>query len=221
MRKYLLLSAFLVTTLFLVSIPFIVKVNVECSDQFGVCQDEISSNLNKFDGKSLVSALSGVKKYLKSNFLVSSFFIQFKLPNILKVNLIAKKPSYAVYDSASKNIYLATSDGRIISVTKNTALPTVETNISAKTGEEIDPSILFAAKLTAGVFEMYQQNFGKIDNNSLVVDLKPQIKVIFPLEGDEEVLLGSLRLIYTKITSDTVSQKYSQIDLRFKNPVLR
>ena len=68
--------------------------------------------------------------------------------------------------------------------------------------------------------DMYQVNVGNIENDSLLVDITPKVRVIFPLEGDYKVLLGGLRLIYTKITTD-YSGIYSQIDMRYKNPVLR
>jgi hypothetical protein len=53
----------------------------------------------------------------------------------------------------------------------------------------------------------------------LVVDMGTGFRVIFPLEGDEQVLLGSLRLIYSKIQTSNLNN-YKQVDLRFANPVL-
>jgi hypothetical protein len=55
----------------------------------------------------------------------------------------------------------------------------------------------------------------------LLVELPGQIRVIFPLEGDSDILLGGLRLIYSKIKEDGNLAGYSQIDMRYKNPVLR
>ena len=66
---------------------------------------------------------------------------------------------------------------------------------------------------------MYQVGCGVISNDTLVVDMKDGFKVIFPLEGDEQVLLGSLRLIYSKIQTSNLNN-YKQVDLRFANPVL-
>jgi hypothetical protein len=63
---------------------------------------------------------------------------------------------------------------------------------------------------------MYQISKGEIDGNSLVVELPTAVRVIFPLDGtkDKDVLLGSLRLIYSEVTD-------KEIDLRFKNALLR
>jgi hypothetical protein len=68
---------------------------------------------------------------------------------------------------------------------------------------------------------MYQVGQSSIQDGSLLVELPGQIRVIFPLEGDSEILLGSLRLIYSKVREDGNLAGYSQIDLRFTNPVLR
>jgi hypothetical protein len=68
---------------------------------------------------------------------------------------------------------------------------------------------------------MYQVRDFTVQDDSLLVELPGQIRVIFPLDGDSQILLGSLRLIYSKIQNEGNPEKYSQIDLRFKNPVLR
>jgi hypothetical protein len=89
-----------------------------------------------------------------------------------------------------------------------------------KVGESISTRDLFALNLILGVNEMYQVLYGTITNDALVVDIPPSVRVIFPLEGDSEILLGSLRLVYTKVTTSYLGI-YSQIDMRYKNPVLR
>lgn len=69
---------------------------------------------------------------------------------------------------------------------------------------------------------MYGVQKGEITDSGLVIELPGSIRVIFPLDApDPRVLLGSLRLVYSKITSGDMVGKYSEIDLRFKNPVLR
>jgi len=50
--------------------------------------------------------------------------------------------------------------------------------------------------------------------------MKDGFRVIFPLEGDTQVLLGSLRLIYSKIQTSGNPEGFRQVDLRFVSPVL-
>ena len=74
---------------------------------------------------------------------------------------------------------------------------------------------------------MYQINIGEIINDSLVIELDSGTKVLFPLEGDKQILLGALRLIDSKVTTEgeelsgVDGQVVETIDLRYKNPVLR
>lgn len=221
MRKkvsYILVFLFLI---FIFSIPFFIKVNFDCESQFGKCSDETVQDLKSLNGKNLFIARKKANSILKDNFLISDFSIHFNLPNILKVNLILKKPSFALKDSASGNFYLIDESGMVVAITEGAALPTVISPSGFKSvGEKVDEDILFALNIISGMNDMYQVNVGNIENDSLLVDITPKVRVIFPLEGDYKVLLGGLRLIYTKITTD-YSGIYSQIDMRYKNPVLR
>ena len=171
--------------------------------------------------KSLFKARSELSKFLKSQPLVSDFSVQFKLPDFLQVNLIIREPLFALKDSGSGNIDLVGKNGEVFSSTQNSNLPTVVVvgGIPA-VGANVGGQNLFALELEAGVYEMYQIQSSDIQNKTLLVDMPGGIRVIFPLEGDYQVLLGALRLIYSKIQSEPVNS-YSQIDLRYKNPVLR
>ena len=90
-----------------------------------------------------------------------------------------------------------------------------------KAGQKVSDNDLFALKIIQGMDEMYQVTTGTIQNDTLTVDLTSGIRVLFPLEGsDPDILLGGVRLIYTKITTNYPGM-YKEIDMRYKNPVLR
>jgi hypothetical protein len=200
---------------------FIIKVKIECRSQFGECPLEVNSKLQTLNSKNLFSANKEAKKYLKEDFLVSDFSIQFKLPNVVLVNIIAKKPYFALKNASTGKFELVDQKGLVLNFADNSGLPTVITpEPFKKVGETVDARDLFALNLIAGVNEMYQVLYGTITNDALVVDIPPGVRVIFPLEGDFEILLGSLRLIYAKVTASYLGV-YSQIDMRYKNPVLR
>lgn len=215
---------FLVGLLFLVLIlsPFFIKVKVECQSQFGACPSEVVDQLNTLNNRSLFQVRRLAGSYLKKSFLVSDFSMQFKLPNILLAQLLIKKPEFAVLDKSSGNIGLVDADGKIISLTKNSGLPTVAVaSEELKLGGSVSSTEIFDLKLIRGVWEMYQISLGEVQNESLIVELPGPVTVIFPESGDSDVMLGALRLIYGKVESAELAGKYSQIDLRFKNPVLR
>jgi hypothetical protein len=216
--------SYLLVFLFVVALfvsPFFIKVTIECESQYGKCPDEINSNLASLKTKNLFDARQKANTYLKNNFLVSDSSIQFKLPNIMLVNVIAKKPYFAIKDSSSGKIMLIDKNGIVLAESENSGLPTIEAADSLKKiGEEVDKRNLFALNLISGINEMYQVRYGMIANDALTVDIPHGLRVIFPLEGDSEVLLGGLRLIYAKVTADYLGT-YSQIDMRYKNPVLK
>jgi hypothetical protein len=211
---------FLVTIVIFISILF-VKVRVECRSQVGNCPDEMNIKLKSINSNYLFMAGMQASKILKDSFLVSNFSSQFKLPNILLINLVIKRPEYSILDKSQNKYFMIDHDGRIISLSESSNMPTILIDqLSVRVGDIIPVNNLFALQIMAGVYQMYQVKSGMIQNDTLVVDIPPGVRVIFPLEGDSQVLLGGLRLIYTKVVTD-YNGKYSQIDMRYKNPVLR
>jgi hypothetical protein len=219
-KKLSYLLVFLIV-IFLFSIPFFIKVKIECKSQFGECPVEVNSKLQALNLKSLFLADRDAKKVLKESFLISDFSTQFKLPNTLLINVISKKPYFALKDAKSGKFELIDQNGIVLTTSDRSNLPNViTTSPIKKIGELIESHDIFALKLISGVYEMYQVGYGTITNDALVVDMKTGVRVIFPLEGEPDILLGSLRLIYTKVTTNYLGT-YSQIDMRYRNPVLR
>lgn len=215
---YLLILVFAAV---LILLPLLIKVRIECKSQYGDCPSEVASGLETFGEKNLFISRQKASSYLKKNFLVADFSIQFKLPNVMLVNVIAKKPYFALKNATSGKFELVDQKGVVVAVTDASNLPTVVTpEPLKKTGEVVRASDLFALNLVAGTYQMYQVGYGTITNDALAVDIGGGLRVIFPLEGDSEVLLGGLRLIYSKVTTNYLGT-YSQIDMRYKNPVLR
>jgi hypothetical protein len=201
--------------------PLFVKVKVECKSQIGNCPDELNSKLQILNYKFMFQAKSKASKILKSDYLISNFSMQFKLPDILFINTIVKKPVYSIFDKSLNKYFLIDISGFILAESDGSDLPNlIKDNLNEKGGQKITDADLFALKLVQGINQMYQVRTGVTQNDTLVVDIPNDLRVILPLDGDVQVLLGSLRLIYTKITADS-HMTYSQIDMRFKNPVIR
>ncbi|QQG41174.1 MAG: hypothetical protein HYV90_03270 [Candidatus Woesebacteria bacterium] len=202
--------------------PFFIKIKINCKSQFGSCPERVLSRIGVFNGKNLYIAKRNIGKILSSDFTISNYSLQFKLPNILETYIVVKKPFAALVDRNTKIAALVDGDGKILSFGSDSTLPTVTTDlINQSEGQRVTDRDFFALKIIAGVFQMYQIRTGEMDSESLVVELSPQIRVIFPLYGDSDILLGSLRLIYSKISEPDNTGKFSEIDLRFKNAVLR
>jgi len=221
-KKIIPLIIFVLILLVIFLPRFIINVRIECKSQVGNCPNSVVEKISPLTGKKLSYAKGRLTKTLTTEFLVSDFSIQFKLPNILKVDLIVKKPIYALRGNDGI-LVLVDKEGIVIEVATGTNLPmAVTTEDLPKVGERVDGKRLSALKLIDGVSKMYQTGTGNIEGDTLLVELPGPVRVIFPLAGsDVEFLLGSLRLIYTNMQDGESRGLYSQVDLRYRNPVLR
>lgn len=222
MKKIIIPVVFLFTIVIVIFFGFFIKVKIDCRSLSGECSPEIYQNLESMNGKPIFVAKREISKKLKSNFLISNFTIQFKLPDILRVYVLVKKPSYAILNS--NNVFdLVESGGTVVSQASESSLPHIKISGDLPAiGQKVNDEYLLALKLIDGVNKMYQTSLGMIETDTLLVDLPQGIRVIFPLTGySREMLLGSLRLIYSNIQSGENKNSYSQIDLRYRNPVLR
>ena len=197
---------------------------VTCASQFGPCNSQISSQLDRMSNGKLVLVRDEIQKTLAKNVLVKEYFVQFRFPNEIKVDLLEAKPKYALKDK-NNNILLIDERGIAITQSSLSSLPTVEIDGELpEVGEEIDEKLLFAAEIIYDMFSLYGIDKGAIVADSLELYDADGVKILFPLEGDRQVLLGSLVLILSRLnTPDEITKinDVSEIDLRYKNPVLR
>lgn len=222
MKKIFLISTIFLTCVILFTLPFFIKITIVCKSQYGTCPQQVLDKLNSFNGKSLFSAKKSIRNIFKNEFLISNYSLQYKIPNLLQVNLIVKKAVAAFKNSGSGSIILADGYGLVLSKAADSALPVIIINDNLpEIGQTVNSKYISALKLAGGVYQMYQVRESIIQDESLLVELPGQIRVIFPLDGDNEILLGSLSLIYSKVREGGNLAEYSQIDLRFVNPVLR
>lgn len=221
--KKIISIVILVLVLLSVFLPgLLIKVTIDCHDQYGVCSDTVKGKVENLNGKSISFVKKEIKKRFSGDSLISSFSTQFKLPNILKLNIITKPPIFSLKSMVTNEYAMVSDDGTVLMYSNNSNLPTVYMNESLiEVGKKVDTKYKLALELMDGVGKMYQIYRGTLEGTTLLVDLPGGVRVIFPLvDADRSLLLGSLRLIYSEIQKET-EVKYSQIDLRFKDPVLR
>ncbi|MBX4205966.1 hypothetical protein KW795_02105 [Candidatus Microgenomates bacterium] len=90
-------------------------------------------------------------------------------------------------------------------------------NVILKKGEKLSSEFQFATLLLQKMYFVYNTNHANVSAYSISFDLNEK-KVVFPLNGDIDVLLGSLTVILSRLNSEN---NYSIIDLRYKNPILK
>jgi len=218
---FFLFLAFVVSLFFLPG--RLIKIGkLECESQYGSCPDQL---INIDSELSLISAKKKVKKELENNFLVGEYSFQYKIPSTLKVNVVVRKAIYAVNQKGTQNYILVDSEGYIVGISDQSSLPTIIIDDKLQNvGEKVDEVEIFALKLISGVYNMYQIGIGNVKDDTLTVELAGGLNVIFPLgvndEFNADYYLGALRLIMTKIEAESPGI-YRELDLRFKNPVLR
>ncbi|MEK7536693.1 MAG: hypothetical protein AAB559_02885 [Patescibacteria group bacterium] len=224
-RIFKIFSIVLIIT-FLFSIPIVIQKvikieKIECESQYGECDEVIVNSLqltgNYRDTKKII------KQKLEKDVLINSYLIQYQIPNKLKIDINLKKPRYAIFNGSK--YFLIDKDGLIINESNETNLPTLKKDgDNLVVAEKINEKDKFALSIISGLTYLYSINSGNIINNELKVISNEGIIIRFPLEGDKDVLLGSLRLIFSRLNDGTKGiriEDTKEIDLRFKNPVLR
>src|SRR3990172_6806480 len=209
-------------------IPRLIKISIiTCKSQYGPCNNVIQENLVDIKFEKLYTVKKELRNKLSQNVLVREYFIQYKFPNILEINLLEAKPKYAIADREN-NIVLVDARGYVVSSQSSSSLPTLEIEGElGKIGEQVNKNILFAGELIYDMFSLYQIEYGRVAGDRLEMTTEDGIKIIYPLEGDKEVLVASLVAIVSRLKETDEETKIeevknvSEIDLRYKNPVLR
>lgn len=198
-------------------IPRILPINnVSCSNQYGSCSEELQQDLNKIKGKSLKETKELVAGMMSKNLFVKEYTYKYEIPDKVVVYVIVKKPKFTLQNSKDNSLALIDQDGVVLGYGENPTLPgVVFSGESIAIGESVNAKELFSLNLISSMYYYYQVKKGIMVEDRLEVRMRDSVAVIFPLEGDRDVLLGSLRVVLSKIEGVSI------IDLRFKNPVLK
>jgi len=202
-------------------LPRVVKIGrIDCQSQFGPCSRTLKEKIESLsqEKKTFLETKKELTAVLGEEIIVDDFSLQFKLPDKLKINVLERKPRFAVQNQTGA-IALIDGEGYSIAVEDSTALPRlIIADALPNVGERVTEKTLFALELLEDLFSLYQVETGRMGADSLVIELSGGPRVIFPLEGNRQALIGSLRIILAKLNSES---GVSTIDLRFRNPVIK
>ncbi len=206
--------------------PNLIRINrINCYTQNGECEPEVKEKLSQFEGYYLGYARKEIKSRLLEDRLVRESSVRFTIPDQLSVHVVLRKPAYALKDTGTGTFSLIDSEGVVISTTSVTNLAYLEVNERPPSvSEQIGETIHFALDLLDNMNYVYQIKTGKLYSDKLVIELPNGIGVLFPLVGDKDILIGSLRVLYSRVLErpqDFAITRVNEIDLRFKNPVIR
>lgn len=222
MKRLIYFAPFLILIVLIVVAPRIVRINhIECKSELGVCSDYLKQNLEKAEGKTILDSKNYIKNLFAKEIKIIKYSFKFKLPDKLEVYVIEKKPIVAIGKPDNPSFILIDSNGEVISIEKETNLPTILTGSDFTDKKEVPVSLSFAANLLYDLNLVYEAKIGRIVDGSLQVVEVDGKTVIFPLEGDRQVLIGALKVILSGLHREGQVNTIKIIDLRFKNPVLR
>ena len=193
--------------------------NVVCSSQFGPCAKGISEFADGLAGQGLLQSRSRLVAFLSTNPLVSDYSIDFVVPRGFKINVV-ERSGYVALGKFGQDEYLVSDrNGLVIKKDRATALPILFVDGQLPDiGERLSDDYYFAAGILDTLNASYATHVGMVKGDSLEVTILESVDVIFPLSGDNQVLIGSLRFLLSRL-KPTASG--STIDLRYKNPVIR
>lgn len=211
---------------FVIVIGNIKFTEVSCVSQIGDCDDQIQKDLRLDTNPTFFTAQKKLSSRLDKNIFVEKYTFQYVLPTKLTVYVIQKKPFFAVQNSMTNQVFLLDFFGVVLSETdESTFFPVQTSDFSYGFGEKVGERLLFALKITAALFKTYDLEGSVLKSELLEITLDSGIKVIFPLEGDLDLLTGSFVLMYNQLNKDSIETKIDNnnigtIDLRFRNPVI-
>lgn len=228
----LLLLAILLISSFVFFPKVIVVSKISCKSQFGPCNPKLAEILSTNENQKLTDSVKNIDNLLSSDAMVLDYSIQYKFPDSLQVDLVERKSKFALLNPKTKAVALVDKSGMVTKIVETTNLPTIEISEPIpNVGERVTNKQLFALNILEDMFTLYQVKRGLIKEKSLMIDLTDNPSIIFPLSGDKDILLASLRLILAKLNSSQEGYRINEekivlgeektIDLRYKNPVIR
>jgi|SRR3989344_1479029 len=200
--------------------------NITCKTQYGPCEEEDYKKVQGIIGENLLLVSSSkVKAEVLQNFKNEEVVVHKIIPNTLSL-IIEKRRAYAAV--AKDNLggtFLISRDGKTLSFVESSALPQLALGPEYPTpivGENVPDPVIRAARIVSLTSKIRQIKKATLANSQLTVDSEGTT-IIFPEDGDPEVLVGALQLIVSraKMESPAVPKEPVSIDLRFKNPVLK
>jgi cell division septal protein FtsQ len=224
MRYVLFLLVIFILASFLVTKKFIYINEYTCQSQFGLCRKDLIEQIGANKGQDILKAFKSTRETLEQSYLIDEYYVQFKIPDKLVVSVVEKKPWFSLKASDKELFALVDRQGYVLDVNNKTSLPYVIGGEFPDIGNKVSGDELFALKLISDLFSLYKVKVAKLESDGIYVKMPDGITVIFPLNGDRQLLLGSLKLIFFKLNTvkeDSKIDVIREIDLRFKNPILR
>jgi hypothetical protein len=211
--------------LLFIAVAFLFKIrSVSCTTvDHSRCPEKIQQLLDSLNGSRLFFSGKKLKTVLLNQPEVQSFSTRTSVLGDIMIELTLREAFVALKPESSSVYTLYTKDGVVVKETPETTLPVVvlKEQLSEK-------EIPFVATLGWNITGVLPVSDMSVEGGALKVTLRDHRIVYYPLSGDIDLLLGAtlatfsqLNLTEGKLIIDRQAVEIHEIDLRFKNPVLR
>jgi hypothetical protein len=221
---------FLILVFVVLVVVFCFKVSkissIECVSQFTKCNGNTLASIEKVEKSSIVATKINLKKALSDDPLVKKYSLQLKLNGKYIVLIEERIPKYCL--KSNNENYFFDSDSVLIKINGGENIKCIEeSGISYKLRDRLNNKDSFLQNVFYNMRNISDLGRAYVENENLIVEYKGKTKLIFPTEGDAEVLAG--KAYYTVSQFDKI-EKYiidignlsvSEIDFRYKDPVVR
>jgi len=209
-------------------LPRVITINsIDCTSQYGPCNRLIAGKVDMVSDGPWGDVRNDLDEILSENVFVNNYSVQYGFPDKFKVFLVEEKPIYGLFD-LSQNTILISRQGYVLASSDETNLPTaLVTAPLPLVGEKVQDNLHFGLIIISEITPIYKIDKSEFRDSGLHVYLEDGLELVFPLEGEADVLLGALTLIISRLRDNKGEPKIDKdsevavIDLRFRNPVLR
>lgn len=199
--------------------------NIVCVSQFGECHKELVDSFVLATGRDYKIVKKYLEDILNNDSRVDSYLIQYRIPSTVKVEINSKKPKYSIYSRTNQKTYQIGEDGTLLSETSSSDLLKISVDgLETNLGEKISNEYLNASLIMEYLNFLFSIKEGEVQKNILKVQSNDGVSILIPLDNDINLMIGSLRLIFSRLNDGSEGIRMSdirEIDLRFKNPILR
>ena len=200
---------------------------ISCHSQYGECSSLVKDRLNNIEDCDYFSCTKNIDKVLSDAWIVNDYHHQLKIPLRIEVNLVEKKPIFSIKSEINNLVIQVDSEGLVLDVRERSVLPGffIDGNLPSP-GEKVKDNEFFALQIIYGTSKIQEIETARLEKDHLSVDMKDGKRILFPLEGDRDFILGSLALILNELKKSSSDTRIGEgqikiVDLRYKNPILR
>jgi len=215
-----------ITTLGVIAIYSVKVHEIVCISQFYACNESIRNDIDSVSKDSMIKTRGALIGLLRNEAIVKNFSFQYQLDGKLILHVNEREPKYCITNKV--NSYYADELGVVIEIVNGMEVNCIQNiNTTYKMKDSLNNNDLLSAQIFYKIRRLSTVESGLIEEKNFVIEYKDRIKLIFPLEGQPDVLIG--KAYYTISQFGKINQYITEngfggiteVDFRYNNPIIR